>query len=94
MERDRVHRRHGEPGAVDDAAHGPVERDVVEVVLGGVDLLGILLVEVPQLADVGLPEEALSSKESLASRARSPPFSVTASGLTSSWSASVSTKQR
>ena len=43
VELDDVHRRHGEAGAVDHAADLAVERDVVEVELGGRELLGILL---------------------------------------------------
>ena len=42
VELDDVHRRHGEAGAVDHAADGAVERDVVEVVLRGLDLLLVL----------------------------------------------------
>jgi hypothetical protein len=39
---DDVHRRHGEAGAVDHAADLAVERDVVEVELRGLELLGVL----------------------------------------------------
>ena len=39
VELDDVHGRHGEAGAVDHAADGAVERDVVEIVFRGLDLL-------------------------------------------------------
>ena len=55
--RDRVHRAHREAGAVHDAADRAVERDVVQPVARGLDLLRVLLVEVAQLDDVGLAEE-------------------------------------
>ena len=60
VELDDVHRRHGEAGAVDHAADGAVERDVVEVVLGGLDLLGVLLGLVAQGDDVGVAVERVA----------------------------------
>ena len=57
VELDDVHRRHGEAGAVDHAADGAVERDVVEVVLRGLDLLVVLLGHVAQRDDVGMAKE-------------------------------------
>ena len=59
---DDVHRRHGEAGAVHHAPDVAVERDVGEVVLRRLDLLLVLLVEVAQLDDVGVAEEARSSR--------------------------------
>ena len=56
---DDVHRRHGEPGAVDHAADEPVERDIVEIVFGGLDLLGVLFALVAQGGDVGMPVEGV-----------------------------------
>src|SRR6266581_8584272 len=53
---DHVHGGHGEPGAVDDAADVPVQRHVVEPVLGGFHLAGIFLGVVAQLGDVAPPE--------------------------------------
>ena len=57
VELDDVHRRHREAGAVDHAADRAVERDVVEVVLGRLDLLGVLLALVAQRDDVGMAIE-------------------------------------
>ena len=57
VELDDVHRRHGEAGAVDHAADRAVERDVVEVVLGRLDLLGVLLGLVAQRENVGVAIE-------------------------------------
>ncbi len=54
VELDDVHRRHGEARAVDHAADLAVERDVVEVVLGGFEFLGVFLGLVAQLGDVGV----------------------------------------
>ena len=45
------------PGAVDHAADGAVERDVVEVVFRGLDLLLVLFGEVAQRDDVGVAVE-------------------------------------
>ena len=57
IELDDVHRRHGEAGAVHHAADLAVELDVVEVVLGGLELGRILLVLVAQLLDVLVAEQ-------------------------------------
>ena len=57
VELDDVHGGHGEAGAVDHAADLAVELDVVEVVLGGLDLGRVFLVDVAQLGDVLVPEE-------------------------------------
>jgi hypothetical protein len=56
---DDVHRAHREAGAVDQAGDVAVERDVAEGVLGGLDLLGVLLVEVAQGDDLGMAEEGV-----------------------------------
>src|SRR5579863_7563960 len=47
IELDDVHGRHGEAGAVDHASDRAVESDVVEIVLGGFDLLGVFFAFVP-----------------------------------------------
>ena len=57
IELDDVHGRHGEAGAVDHAADRAVERDIGEIVLRGLDLLGVLLRLVAQRGDLGMPEE-------------------------------------
>ena len=57
VELDDVHRRHGEAGAVDHAADRAVERDVVEIVLRGFDLLGVLFGDVAQCRHVGMAEQ-------------------------------------
>ncbi len=59
VELDDVHRRHGEAGAVDHAADRAVERDVAEVVLRSLDLLGVLLGLVAQRDDVGMAVEGV-----------------------------------
>mmetsp|Transcript_34497 Transcript_34497/g.116965 ORF Transcript_34497/g.116965 Transcript_34497/m.116965 type:complete len:226 (+) Transcript_34497:27-704(+) len=53
---DDVHGRHGEAGAVDHAADGPVEADVVEVPLLGGDVARVLLRLVALREDVLLAE--------------------------------------
>jgi hypothetical protein len=45
---DRVHGGHGQTGAVHQAADVAVERDVGEVELGGLDLVGVFFVEVAE----------------------------------------------
>ena len=57
VELDRVHRRHREARAVHEAADVAVELDVVQVELRGLDLRGILFVEVAQRHDVRMAEE-------------------------------------
>ena len=54
VELDDVHGRHGEAGAVDHAADGAVERDVVEIVARRLDLLRVFLGRVAQRHDVGM----------------------------------------
>ncbi len=56
-ELDHVHGGHGQAGAVHHAADVAVERDVGEVVLLGLGLLGILLVGVAQRGHVLVAEE-------------------------------------
>ena len=58
-ELDRVHRRHRQPGAVDEAADVAVELDVAEVELARLDLGRILLVEVAQFHDLGMAEQCV-----------------------------------
>src|SRR5208282_488196 len=53
---DRVHRCHGETGAIDDTADIAVESDIVEVMLGGLDLARILLGVVAHVGN-GMPPE-------------------------------------
>ncbi len=65
VELDDVHRRHGEAGAVDHAADRAVERDVVEVVFRGLDLLGVLLGLVAQRHDVGMAIERVVVERNL-----------------------------
>ena len=52
VELDDVHGRHREAGAVDHAADGAVERHVVEVVFRRLDLLLVLLGQVPERDNV------------------------------------------
>ena len=82
-ELDDVHGGHGEARAVHHASDTAVELDVVEPVLRGLDVERRLLVDVAQGQDSGWRNSALSSKLSLASRARTRPSPVTTSGLTS-----------
>ena len=56
---DDVHRRHGQAGAVDHAADVAVERDVVQVVLGGLQLLRVLLRLVAQLVQLRVAEQGV-----------------------------------
>ena len=57
VELDDVHGRHGEAGAVDHAADVAVELDVVEAVLGGLELGRVFLVRVAQRLDLLVAEE-------------------------------------
>ena len=85
VELDDVHRRHGQPGAVDHAADVAVERHIGEIVLGGLDLLLVLLRLVAQLHDVVMAEQRVAVERfTLASSTRSRPSFMTISGLTSS----------
>src|SRR5919108_5807099 len=49
---DDVHGRHGQPRAVDHAADRAIERDVIEVVFGSLDLLLVFFREIAQRHDV------------------------------------------
>ena len=55
---DDVHRRHGQAGAVDHAADGAVEADVVQRELRRLDLERILFVGVAQRLEVGVADTA------------------------------------
>ena len=57
---DHVHRRHRQPRPVHHAPDVPVEADVGEVELGRLRLRRVLLVEVPQLLDVLVAEQAVA----------------------------------
>ena len=57
VELDDVHGRHGEAGAVDHAADRAVERDIVEIELRGLDLLGVFLGLVAQRRDLRMQEQ-------------------------------------
>jgi hypothetical protein len=59
VELDDVEGRHGEAGAVHHAADGAIERDVGEVVLGGLDLLLVLLREVAERDDFRVTVEGV-----------------------------------
>src|SRR5260370_8837201 len=54
---DNVHRRHGQPGAVHQAGDVPVQLDVVQAVLGGLDFQRVFFVDVAQLFQVFVAEE-------------------------------------
>ena len=56
---DHVHRRHREAGAVDDAADVAVEADIVEVVLGGLDLARVFLRMIAHVGDVAAAEQGV-----------------------------------
>ena len=53
---DHVHRRHGEPGAVDDAADRAFQSDVIQLVLGRLRLARVLLRGVVHVGDLALAE--------------------------------------
>ena len=65
IELDDVHGRHREAGAVDHAADRAVERDVVEIVFRGLDLLRVLLGLVAQRDDVGMAEQRVAVEADL-----------------------------
>ncbi len=54
---DHVHRRHGEAGAVDDAADLAFETDVVEIVLGRLRLARVLLLRIEHRRDIRAAEQ-------------------------------------
>ena len=56
---DDIHRRHGEAGAVHHAADTAVQLDVVQLVLGGLQLGRILLVLVTQIGNIGVAEQGV-----------------------------------
>ncbi len=89
---DDVHRRHRQAGAVHHAADVAVERDVGEVDFAASTSRRILLVEVAQLADVGVAEERVVVEADLASSASRSPSFVRTSGLISTSEQSDSTK--
>jgi hypothetical protein len=60
IELDDVHGRHGKAGAVDHAADVAVERDIGEVVLGGLDFLLVLFGFVAQFNDVRMAEQRVA----------------------------------
>jgi hypothetical protein len=62
---DDVHRRHGKARAVDHAADLAVERDVVQVMLGGGEFLGVLLRLVAQRGDVGVAVDGVAVEAEL-----------------------------
>ena len=80
------------PGAVHHAADGAVELHVREVVLGGLDLGGVLLVDVAKRGDLGMAEQRVVLEDILASRQSRLPSFVTTSGLISIRLASLSMK--
>src|SRR5690606_4945399 len=65
VELDDVHRRHGKACAVDHAANVAVERNVGEVPFRGLDLLGVFLALVTQLAHVFVAEERVAVERHL-----------------------------
>ena len=56
---DDVHGRHGEAGAVDHAADGAVELDVVEAELGGFHFERVLFVQIASSDEVFVPVEGV-----------------------------------
>ena len=69
VQRDRVHRRHRQAGAVDDAADVTVQRDVVQAVAGGLDLFRVFLVEVAVGGDFRVAVHRVAVYETPTSRA-------------------------
>ena len=57
VELDDVHGGHGEAGAIDHAADGAVELHIRELMLGGFDLGGVLLIEIAELGDIRMTEQ-------------------------------------
>ena len=94
VELDDVHGRHGQAGAVDHAADGAVERDVVEIVAARLRSPWRPPRSRSRSAAIsGWRNSALSSKPTLASRQISSPALVTTSGLISSRLMSLATKR-
>src|ERR1700731_678199 len=57
IELDDVHGRHRKAGAVDHAADGALERDVIEIVFGSLDFLGVFLGLVAQCRNFGMTKQ-------------------------------------
>src|SRR5882724_5826670 len=65
VELDDVHRRHRKAGAVDHAADGAVERDVIEVVFRRLDFLGVFLGLIAQRHHFGVAIERVAVERHL-----------------------------
>ena len=62
---DDVHGRHGQAGTVDHTADVAIQGDVREVVLRGLDLIGILFIVVAQVTDAQMTEQRIVVKVQL-----------------------------
>ena len=86
---DHVHGRHGEPGAVDDAADIAVETDIGKAAVAGEGLARVLLRLVAQFGDFRPAEQRVLVERHLGvERDQDSPSRVTTSGLISSIEAS------
>ncbi len=89
---DDVHGGHGQAGTVDDIAHIAVQINVIEIIFRGFHLHGVFLVQIPQSQQILVPEQALESKSTLASKAMTFPSEVKINGLISTRDMSCFTK--
>ncbi|TPV97883.1 MAG: hypothetical protein USCAAHI_02684 [Beijerinckiaceae bacterium] len=69
---DRVHGCHGEPGTIDNAADIAVEANIVEVMLGGLDLARVLLRMVAHVGDATAPEQRIVVERHLGIESEDP----------------------
>ena len=74
IELDDVHRRHGKTGAIHHAADRAVERDIVQVMLRGLDFPCVLLAFVAQGGDLGMPVKGVGIERDFGVEAFDPPF--------------------
>src|SRR5580693_5091059 len=56
---DDIHGGHGQSRAIHHAADVPVELDVIQTVLGGLDFERIFLGDVAQFAKISMPEQSV-----------------------------------
>ena len=73
-ELDHVHGRHGEPGAVDDAADVALQPDIGQAAVGGLGLARVLLRLVAQLGDLRPAEQGVVVEAHLGVERQDAPF--------------------
>ena len=78
---DDIHRGHRQSGAVHHAAHAALELDVVQAVLGGLNLERIFLRNIAQFANVGMAEERVVVEGQLGIESEKPAIGGSDEGI-------------